>query len=373
MVQREYAVPFPRRRFIRAVMRTVFWILLRILFRIRVTGRENFPDDRPLLLVGNHLGAVEAVLMAVFTPWQIEMLGAEDLPMEPLVETIESLYGYIPIHRGSVDRTALRNALGVLEQKGRLAIFPEGGTWEPGAMRAQTGVAWLSYRSNTPVLPIAFSGTFGALDRALKFKRPSITMTVGELIPAAVLPAGQKRKPFLQAYADHVMDAVISLLPSDNPAVQSDVQNERFELEIKLQNQDGTPHSIPPNLEIQHVEKLVKLLHRPAILALFDADLKLPIDALQNLHTNPSPSAIAEAARLIVNVLENDYPFILVYRYGAQEAEKMKLGLMELQALAQWADEEGLEMKVIPIRRYYSRAAEKEIVQIEQEAYGAWI
>ncbi|MEA2008210.1 MAG: lysophospholipid acyltransferase family protein [Chloroflexota bacterium] len=371
--EKKYTVPYPRRRFIRAIMRIVFRILLRILFRVRVTGRENFPKDRPLLLVGNHVGAIEAVLLAVFTPWQIEMLGAGDLPVESIVEIIEGLYGYISINRGAVDRSALRQSLGVLEQGGRLSIFPEGGTWEPGAMRAQTGVSWLSYRGKAPVLPVAFSGTFGALDKALKFKRPTLTMRVGELIPAAELPDNQGRKPYLQEYANQVMEAVKALLSPDDPSARPDIENERFELEIKLQDQDGTPRSVPSNLEIQHPESLVKFLHRPAILAIFDADLDLPIDALQNLHTIPRASEISEAARLVIEVLESEYQYLLVYRYGPQKAEKMKHGLMELRALAQWADKESLVIKVVPVRRYHFTGTEEEIVQIEQEAYGAWI
>ncbi|RLD11012.1 MAG: hypothetical protein DRI56_01805 [Chloroflexota bacterium] len=371
--EKKYTVSYPRRRFIRAIMRIVFRILLRILFRIRIVGRKNFPKDRPLLLIGNHVGAIEAVLMAVFTPWQIEMLGARDLPMEAIVETIEGLYGYIPIHRGVVDRSALRQCLGVLEQGGRLSVFPEGGTWEPGAMRAQTGVSWLSYRGKAPVLPVAFSGTFGALDKALKFKRPRLTMRIGELIPAAKLPDNQARKPYLQEYANQVMEAVKALLPPDNPSVRPNVESERFELEIKLQAPDGTPRSVPPELEIQHPDKLVKLLHRPSILTIFDADLDLPIDAIQNLHTIPSALEIAKAAQLIVEVLESKYPYLLVYRYGAQEAEKMKHGMMELLSLAQWVSEEKLILKVVPIRRYCLTETEEEIVQIEQEKYGAWI
>ncbi len=370
---KEYSVPYPRRRFVRTIMRIVMRILARSLFRLRIVGRENFPEDRPLLLVGNHLGAVEAVLLAAFSPWQIEMLGAGDLPKEPIVELVEGLYWYISINRGAVDRPALRKALGILEQDGRLGIFPEGGTWEPGEMRAQTGVSWLSYRGKAPVLPVAFSGTFGALDKALKFKRPTITMTIGELIPAAELPDKKARKQYLQEYANHVMGAVRDLLPPDDPAVRSDVQDECFELEINLRDQDGDPRSVPQDLEIQHIESLVKFLHRPAILAIFSDDLELPVETLQNLHESPSASEVAEALGIVLETLATDYPYLLVYRFGPQQAEKMKHGLMELLALAEWADEEGLDLKIIPIRRYYSRETEEEVVQIEQEAYGAWI
>ena len=40
--------------------------------------------------------------------------------------------------------------LDVLRQDGILGIFPEGGTWDPAQMQAQSGIAWLSYKAKAP-------------------------------------------------------------------------------------------------------------------------------------------------------------------------------------------------------------------------------
>ena len=180
----------------RGVLRLIGRIILPIFFRIELEGRANFPKCGPLILAGNHNAAMEGVLMAVYTPYQVEFLGSGDITQEAITEFFEALYEYIPIKRGHVDRSALQNALGVLKSGGILGIFPEGGIWEPGQMRAQSGVAWLSYRSKAPVLPIAYAGTSLALEVGLKFKRPKLSIIIGELIPAAKIPKDVPRKNY---------------------------------------------------------------------------------------------------------------------------------------------------------------------------------
>jgi hypothetical protein len=69
-------ITFPRKVIARGVVRTLGRLLLPVACRIRITGQENFPKGGPLLVVGNHTAAMEAVLMAVYTPWQVEMLDA---------------------------------------------------------------------------------------------------------------------------------------------------------------------------------------------------------------------------------------------------------------------------------------------------------
>jgi 1-acyl-sn-glycerol-3-phosphate acyltransferase len=83
-------------------------------------------------VVGNHTGAMEVVLLNAYAPWQIEMLSAADMPAEKITEIINSLYGSIPISRGSYDLQALSTALDILKQNSIVGLFPEGGVWEIG-------------------------------------------------------------------------------------------------------------------------------------------------------------------------------------------------------------------------------------------------
>ncbi len=70
------------------------------------------------------------------------------------------------------------------QTRGVIGIFPEGGIWEPAIRKAHSGVAFMSYHGQAPVLPIGFTPTAGALAEALSFKRPAVEMRIGKLIPS---------------------------------------------------------------------------------------------------------------------------------------------------------------------------------------------
>ena len=124
MVTCDYSVRYPRRRVQRSVVRLLGRALVPLLTRTTVTGREHFPAGGPLLVVGNHIATMEVVLMVVYAPWQLEMLGPGDVPPPPAMDAIARFYGYTPINRGSVDRAPLRHTLGVLAQ-GRKVVCIE--------------------------------------------------------------------------------------------------------------------------------------------------------------------------------------------------------------------------------------------------------
>jgi 1-acyl-sn-glycerol-3-phosphate acyltransferase len=348
-------------------------LVLPLAFRVRIAGRENFPKRGPLIVVGNHVAVMEAVLMTVYSPWQVEILGAGDIPHERISEFSMRYFGFIPVNRGHFDRGALTKALGVLEQDGVIGIFPEGGVWEAGAMRPQTGVAWLSYRAGAPVVPIGFSGMYGALGEAMQLKRPQITMSVGQPIPAAQLPEDMARKPYLEAYATRVIDAVRDLLPEEERVPPRQIVDELFELKLEIRTPGGDAQPVPEELSIRHPDALAKFFHQPVILKIFRLNLDLPIDALQHLVRVHDAAAIAAALELVLRYLEDENPYLLTYRFGPQEAEAMQLGLEELLPLAHWAAESGCELKITPIRRFYSPEQDKEIVQIEQGDFAHWM
>jgi 1-acyl-sn-glycerol-3-phosphate acyltransferase len=367
------AIAYPRRRVARGLTRLAGRLVLPLAFRLEIAGRDRFPEDGPLIVVGNHVAAMESALMAVFTPWQVEMLGASDIPHEAVSAFFMGFYGCIPVNRGHFDRRALHGALDVLGQGGVLGIFAEGGIWEPGAARPQTGVAWLSHRTRAPVLPIGFGGTLGALKQASRLKRPRLTIRVGALIPAARIPPGKGRKPALEAYAGQVMAAVRALLPAEDAALHLAVVDERFELRVSARRPDGSQQPWPPELAIQHDTALAKFLHRPAVLKIFDQNLRLPVAPLQHLEQVREPSDIAAAVEAVLAYLADENPYLLTYRFGPREGEAMRLGLAELLALAQWADQAGLSLVVTPVRRYYSPERGQEVVETTQGQFTGWM
>lgn len=366
-------IPYPRKRFTRSLLKTIGKLILPPLFKITVTGKENFPRQGPLIVIGNHTAAMEAVMMNIYTPWLIEMLSAADMPAERITEIISKLYGVIPLHRGSYDRSALRQALSVLDQQGVIGVFPEGGIWEEGKMQAQPGVAWLSYRGKAPVLPIGFNDTSGALNDSLKFKRPELIMHAGKVIPAVEVSSREKRKENLQQYANRVMEAVHSLAPAPASSRVNPVENERFSLEVQIRYKSGQTFPVPDQLSISHQQALAKFLHRPKILKIFRENLDLEITPLETLVERPPTRECIHALQQILKYLETENPFLLTYRFGPREGHEMKLGLEDLLTLLSWIEQQGLEVEIIPLRKYYSPVQGAEVEQRTQEQVQTWM
>jgi 1-acyl-sn-glycerol-3-phosphate acyltransferase len=344
-----------------------------LLFDLELTDMKNFPKKGPLLVVGNHTAAMEAVVLNIYSPKPIEMLSAADTPAEKVTEVVADLFGVIPLHRGSYDRAAMRAALDVLKQDGLIGLFPEGGIWQEGKKKALPGIAWLSVQSGAPVLPVGFNDTSGAMNAAFSFKRPKLTMQVGEVIPPAEIPVGKPRKEYLQKYADQVMEAVHQLVPLDQYTTEPEIIDERFELKITVLDQNQQKVQPPEEIRIQEAIPLVKFLHRPAILKIYKVNLELPVESLQTLAEKPPVSGLIAACQAVLDYLSGENPYLLTYRFGVKEGMAMQSGVEELLRLLHWCQEMNYEILIQPTRFYYSLKEEREIKQTEQGSFQSWM
>ncbi len=373
MLNKQGPATYPRRRISRFLIRIFFKILLSLLFKVEISGKENLPKKGPLLVVGNHTGAMEVVLLNGFSPWQIEMLSAADVPAEKITQLINTLYGSIPIKRGAYDRAALSSALDVLEQEGIVGLFPEGGIWDVGKQKALPGISWLSYRSGAPILPVGFNNTAGAMDAGLKLKRPALKMKIGQVLAPAILPEGIAKKVYFQSHAAEVMDAVYSLASTAEDSHDPEITNERFEIEIQGTDPGGENLPLPGDLELKHEVQLAKLLHSPTVLDIFIIDLELPAQAIQHLEEKPPLPDLIQALESILSYLNEENPYLLTYRFGIPEGLAMQQGLHELLQICKWCLKNDKNIYVSAVRHYYSVLEQQEIVQRIQEIPEPWM
>ncbi|HSL46014.1 MAG TPA: lysophospholipid acyltransferase family protein [Anaerolineales bacterium] len=174
-----------RRRIFRAFFRGLTKLLTFLLLHARVSGLENFPRHGPAVIVFNHLGDTDAVLMMATLPYKspVEGIGKIELNDHWLVGPIFRAYGIIWVHRGRPDRKALRAALDALAEGRMVALAPEGRQSLIGGLEdGNPGAAFLALKSSAPVVPVALTGTenpniYGHFKR---WKRAPVTLKVGE-------------------------------------------------------------------------------------------------------------------------------------------------------------------------------------------------
>lgn len=137
--------------------RRVGWFLAHVVWRTTVVGAQKVPRTGPLLVMPNHLGAVDGPLVHGVVPRGTHVLIKEEI-FRSRVGWLMRLAQQIPVDRRN-GRAALATALGVLRRGDAVGIFPEGTRGIGDGSGARAGVAWLAVASGAPVVPVAVLGT----------------------------------------------------------------------------------------------------------------------------------------------------------------------------------------------------------------------
>lgn len=214
--------PYPRRRVIRTMMHHAARAAFLALTDLNVIGAENFPRTGPLLVVANHFNFADPAAIVRIAPWPIEFLGGFHFVDGPTVShLLPRMWGYYPVKRGAVSRSAIRAADAVLGQNGVLGIFPEGGSWAQVLRPARPGTAYLAARTGARILPIGIDGMpqiFPSLRQ--KRQRASVTIRIGKPFgPFTGTGRGQSGRAELDAIGHEIMRHIADLLPENRRGV----------------------------------------------------------------------------------------------------------------------------------------------------------
>src|SRR5258708_13463891 len=138
-------------------LRLAATVMLACQRRVRVYGVERIPRSGAVLMVANHLGAIDPVAIALRIPRMVRILAKAEILTFPVLGGLARLGAVIPIRRGESDREALRTVVDQLWDGQAALLFPEG-TFrrvpEPAAMAAaKPGAAWPPLRPGPPVCP----------------------------------------------------------------------------------------------------------------------------------------------------------------------------------------------------------------------------
>ncbi|MDQ3928262.1 MAG: 1-acyl-sn-glycerol-3-phosphate acyltransferase [Chloroflexota bacterium] len=161
------------------VVRVVIGAVFRILFRVKVVGRENIPRI-PIIVCANHLGWTDPFLVLLFFPLEprIYVMGLHPGRISKFRERVVDSFGVMVAIERDKPRQALRLSQETLKRGGSLLIFPEGnlGEQEGTIAELQQGAAHMSVATNTPLLPVGLTGT-----RELWLRR-TLVMRIGKPI-----------------------------------------------------------------------------------------------------------------------------------------------------------------------------------------------
>lgn len=141
----------------------------RLVYRIRVVGRENLPASGPALLCSNHIAAKDPVLLGVVLRRQVFYMAKEELFRNPFIGAVLRALGAFPVARGTGGADALKNAADLLGENAVVGVFIEGTRSKTGELgRPKTGAALLAYQTHAPVVPVCITGAAGGIVRPFR-------------------------------------------------------------------------------------------------------------------------------------------------------------------------------------------------------------
>lgn len=174
-------------------IKAFFWMLLRMVYRIKVRGRHNIPEG-PAILAPNHVAGIDAVLIAAHVgrmthfamywkifnkvAWIVEPMGAF-----PIASAEENPKVYA---------AAFDHMSKALDNGELVCIFPEGKLTTDGEIAAfRGGIMKLLQRNPVPVVPVALKGLWGTYFSKMRpglFHMPDHFMHKIEIIMGRPLP-----------------------------------------------------------------------------------------------------------------------------------------------------------------------------------------
>jgi 1-acyl-sn-glycerol-3-phosphate acyltransferase len=196
------------------VARLGFGLAWRVLTNLHVEGLDNLPAEGAFLVAANHVSMVDAPLVMTALPRRTIVFAGERLRESPFFNWfLSDLANAIYIKRGAGDMEALQRGLAVLRAGGVLAVGPEGGISQTGALQhGHTGVAYLATQTDVPVVPVAAWGQERLTQQWRRLRRPPVHLRIGSPIR---FPAGEPDGLHLRSYTDQIMQAVADLLPPE--------------------------------------------------------------------------------------------------------------------------------------------------------------
>lgn len=198
-----------RRKLIDALLHLLYFVLL----KLEVSGVENVPPTGPLILMINHIDALDPFIVVGVFPRPVTPMSKIEVFDIPLIGILTQAYGAIPIRRGQVDKGALSHAIKALQEGGVLLVAPEG-TRSPthSLQKGKEGIALIAARTGAPIIPVGITGTEDTGRYWRRLRRAPVRIFIGE--PFRLDPGGEQlRRPLLRAMTDEAMYQLAATLP----------------------------------------------------------------------------------------------------------------------------------------------------------------
>ena len=198
------------------ILRFLIRMLLNLIARFELHGKENLPLTGGMVIAANHIGILD-IIMVYYGIDRTDLFipVAEKWEKIGWIRWLGGHLNFLFVDRYNPDLKTMRKMIALMEQGKCLVIAPEGTRSRIGSLlEGKPGVAYLAARSGFPVIPIGITGTEDelVLSNVKRLRKSTITLTGGKQFVIPPLP-NKDRDAALQKSTDEIMCQIAAILP----------------------------------------------------------------------------------------------------------------------------------------------------------------
>ena len=189
----------------RVIIRFCILTYCRIVYRMKVVGKENVPKDGAVIFCGNHRTYLDPPAIVVTAGRHMRFMAKEELRKNPLFAFLGFVFDGIYVKRDAKDITAMKEAMKTLKDGGCVGLFPEGtrNGLEKNDGKMKSGACYMALKTKAKIVPIGIQG------EAKPFKRT--TLVYGEPIDFSEKYNIKEDKEAADKATEELKEAIVAL------------------------------------------------------------------------------------------------------------------------------------------------------------------
>ena len=172
---------FWRALFYALVTKVFYMIRLKVIYRMKVFGKENIPKHNKYVVAANHLSTLDPPMLGTVMPRPVSFMAKQELFDIKFIRWWLDWLGAFAVNRDHLGASTIKTAKSISQTEWVLGLFPQGTRCAPGTIsNINKGFASIAKSTKCGILPVGITGTEKATH--IPFSG-NVVVRIGELIP----------------------------------------------------------------------------------------------------------------------------------------------------------------------------------------------